>query len=68
MTLKIFSLFLIIAAGLCLSAEGENPKSGKQMSNPFRIPVEYLREQPEIPSFWMTTYEDVTGFLKKRVA
>ena len=34
---------------------------------PYSIPADYLREPEQIPDFWITTVEDVTGFLRERV-
>lgn len=33
----------------------------------YRIPPEYLKEAPSIPSWWISDYEDVTNFLLKNV-
>ena len=64
-----FSLitFSLIFAILCGNVNGQTPKTGKPAGQTFQIPEDYLREAENIPSFWITTVDEVTLFLKKYV-
>ena len=60
----------LIGAVLALSYQPlanaqQNTKNALQ--GKYQVPPEYLREAPSIPSYWISTYEDVTGFLLKNV-
>ena len=46
---------------------GQISKTGKPAGQSFQIPEDYLREAEFIPSFWITTVDEVTLFLKKNV-
>ena len=64
-----FSLitFSLIFAILCGNVNGQTAKTGKPAGQTFQIPADYLREAENIPSFWISTVDDVTLFLKKYV-
>jgi hypothetical protein len=61
-------IFLIFIAFL-LSADlhAQASKTGKKAAWSFQIPPDYLREAENIPSFWISSYDDVTNFLTKNV-
>jgi hypothetical protein len=59
-------LVLIFPACFC-NLNGQAPDSGKQISHSFQIPENYLHEPNEIPSFWLSTLDEVTEFLMKQV-
>ena len=42
-------------------------QSEKHSAYSFRIPPDYLREASDIPSFWLTSYDEVNNFLIKTV-
>jgi hypothetical protein len=44
---------------------GHQSQIGRQWS--FDIPPDYLREAPDIPPFWISSYDGVNGFLEKTV-
>jgi hypothetical protein len=58
-----FSLFIIwpVIPGC------KNQGSDLKPAYTFEIPPDYLREPPEIPSFWISSYDDVYAFLDKTV-
>jgi hypothetical protein len=64
LTLTIISAAFIGMSG-CNGGQQANPV--KPVSHKFQIPPDYLREPETIPSFWITTVEDVNSFLKKTV-
>jgi len=64
--------FLLITLLLIFSefigkVNGQISKTGKPAGQSFQIPEDYLREAEFIPSFWITTVDEVTLFLKKNV-
>ena len=63
-SLITFSLVFVL---FCGKVNGQTPKTGKPTGNSFQIPEDYLREAENIPSFWITTVDEVTLFLKKYV-
>jgi Zinc carboxypeptidase len=65
---KVFvSLFSIMFAAFFSNLNGQNTKTGKPVVHSFQIPKDYLREPENIPSFWLTTVDEVIDFLKKNV-
>jgi hypothetical protein len=61
-------IFLILIY-LLLSADlnAQPAKDGKKVAWSFQIPPDYLREAENIPSYWISSYDDVTNFLLKNV-
>jgi hypothetical protein len=57
----------VIFGGYFSNINGQVPVTRKPVSHTFQIPEDYLREQKDIPSFWISTVEDVTKFLKNNV-
>lgn len=63
-------LFFVAAVILITSACKSDHKKEKAGSSPdfvFEIPEEYLQERKDIPSFWLTTVDEVADFLKNNV-
>ena len=60
-------VFSLIFVAFFSNLNGQVTKSGKPVVHSFQIPEDYLREAENIPSFWVTTVDDVTKFLKKHV-
>ncbi len=60
---------LLILTAIWFSADlaGQQAKTGKKASWSFQIPGDYLREAGNIPSYWISSYDDVTNFLTKNV-
>ena len=60
---------LLILTAIWFSADlaGQQAKTGKKASWSFQIPGDYLREAENIPSYWISSYDDVTNFLTKNV-
>jgi hypothetical protein len=46
---------------------GQTPKSVKPAVHKFQIPPDYLKEPASIPSFWLSTYDQVNDFLLTKV-
>jgi len=64
LSLLILSCLFAIFFG---SLNGQVVKTSGLPVPDFRIPKDYLREPDVIPSFWISTVEDVTTYLKKEV-
>ncbi|HUX97274.1 MAG TPA: M14 family zinc carboxypeptidase [Bacteroidales bacterium] len=64
---KLFSLLtsLFIITLLMLSCKQKD--AVQKPSFTFQIPTDYLKEAPEIPSFWISEYKEVYAFLDKTV-
>jgi hypothetical protein len=65
---KFLSVFLplLFSAFVC-NLNGQTPKSVKPVAHKFQIPADYLKEPDVIPPFWLSTYDEVTNFLKNNV-
>ncbi len=63
----LFLGFLIISAAFSINLNGQETQPGKFGGYSFQIPADYLREPEYIPSFWLSSYNEVTDFLKKTV-
>ena len=62
--------FIIIATLLMMyanTAGGQEPKEMKTIANKYKVPADYLRQPDVIPSFWLSTFDDVTNFLLQNV-
>jgi hypothetical protein len=57
---------LLVIVTISLNCCMQNDVPPKQ-SFVFEIPPDYLREAPEIPSFWVSEYKEVYAFLDKTV-
>ena len=57
----------LIAVGFFNLANGQTVNGGQKINNSFQIPIDYLREPKDIPLFWLSTYNEVSLFLKKNV-
>ncbi len=57
----------LILSGLFLITGCNDHKSSAGKKWSFEIPPDYLKEPVEIPSFWVSTYDDVNAFLEKTV-
>ena len=62
-----FITFMLIFVPFSGIVNGQIPKTGKTAGQSFQIPEDYLREAENIPSFWISTVDGVTLFLKKNV-
>jgi hypothetical protein len=62
--LSIFSIILVVNL---ISLNAQTPKAGKTVNHSFQIPEDYLREPQNIPTFWISTFDEVSDFLKKNV-
>ena len=61
-------IFLVLIAVFSFTDLNAQPsKPGKKVAWYFQIPQEYLREAENIPSYWVSSYDDVTDFLIKNV-
>lgn len=68
--MKKSGLFLVLPLILIVSISGYYCKRAVPAEKPaytFEIPSDYLREAPEIPSFWLSGYTEVNEFLQKTV-
>jgi len=48
--------------------KGQNTTWIKPGIHCFEVPTEYLKERDEIPDFWLTTNEEVNGFLDEKIS
>jgi hypothetical protein len=60
----IFSFAFAVFSG---NLNSQTLETGRPGAHSFQIPEEYLREPKDIPSFWISTVDDVSEFLKKNV-
>lgn len=65
--LFLIGLVSILFSPLSCILYGQNSQTGKPAVHAFQIPEDYLREREEVPSFWLTTIEEVRGFLTKTI-
>jgi hypothetical protein len=66
--IQIFvTIILLIFTVFNGNLRGQASKPGKPGKHAFQIPSDYLRETANIPDFWISTYNEVTDFLKKTV-
>ena len=64
----ILLFFLIpIAVFAVVNLSCSRQQSEKHSAYSFPIPPDYLREASDIPSFWLTSYDEVNNFLNKTV-
>jgi hypothetical protein len=56
-----------VFAALFCNVNGQTANMAKPAVHAFQIPADYLREQKDIPSFWISTVEEVTAFLKNQI-
>ena len=64
----IFALIFILIPTISIqNLTGQTSKKGIQVNHTFQIPPDYLKEPAKIPAFWLSTYDEVTDFLKKNV-
>lgn len=47
---------------------GQNTTWIKPGIHCFEVPTEYLKEREQIPAFWLTTNEEVNGFLDEKIS
>jgi len=59
---KIAIILIIVFVAAC-----SGPAGKKQSGHTFQIPADYLREPKDIPSFWLSAYDDVIEFLNSNV-
>ena len=67
-TKRLIVLFVFVSISffgtLCLHAQTKTFRSG---NHTFTVPEEYLREREDIPSFWVSTTNEVADFLSRQV-
>ena len=56
--------FVLVFGSLCLNAQTRTFQSGNFT---FKVPEAYLQERVDIPSFWISTVDDVAEFLYQNV-
>ena len=61
------SLLIIILFAFSNFAESKSKTASKKQDFTSLIPKDYLREPNEIPTFWVSTVDEVVAFLKKTV-
>ena len=64
---SLLIIFSVIFTGFFCNLNGQPAKTGKKVIQSFQIPADYLREAENIPSFWVSTVDEVTKFLKNSV-
>ena len=65
--LILLCLLIPIAVFSVLNLSCRRQQSEKHSTYSFRIPPDYLREASDIPSFWLSSYNEVNNFLNKTV-
>jgi hypothetical protein len=63
----LFCFLITIAAFSVINLNCRRLQSEKHTTYSFRIPTDYLREASDIPSFWISSYNEVNDFLNKTV-
>ena len=61
------SFLMLIAFLFWADLTAQPAKTVKKAAWSFQIPKDYLREAENIPSYWISSYDDVTSFLTKNV-
>jgi len=61
----LFLLLLLVITAIFLVYY--NRPTEQQQTHDFIIPSDYLKEAPDIPVFWISTYSRVTDFLEMTV-
>ncbi len=65
--LILLCLLIPLAVFSVLNLSCWRQQSEKHSTYSFRIPPDYLREASDIPSFWLSSYNEVNNFLNKTV-
>jgi hypothetical protein len=65
--LIFLNVFFVLISGIHFSLKAQNIKTLDSGIYSFKVPEQYLQEREDIPSFWLTTIEEVTEFLYKKV-
>lgn len=60
-------LLILLAVFSVLNLSCRRQQAEKHPTYSFQIPPDYLREAPDIPSFWHSSYKEVNDFLNKTV-
>jgi hypothetical protein len=63
----LLTLFVVTSFVITNDLNGQAQKASKKPAYKFQIPPDYLKEAPSIPSYWLSTYDEVTTFLLKNV-
>jgi hypothetical protein len=63
----IFAVITLSFLVITNDVNGQKPKSVKPVVHKFQIPSDYLKEPASIPSFWLSTYDEVNDFLLTNV-
>lgn len=65
--LIFLNVFFILIAGIHFNLKAQNIKTLDSGIYSFKVPEQYLQERKDIPSFWLTTVEEVAAFLYNQV-
>jgi len=63
----LFCFLIPIAVYSVVNLSCRRQQSEKHATYSFQIPPDYLREASDIPSFWLSSYNEVNNFLNKAV-
>lgn len=63
----LFLFLILMPVFSVINLSCRKQQSGKNATYSFQIPNDYLREAADIPSFWLSTYNEVNNFLNKTV-
>jgi hypothetical protein len=64
---KLFLITFSLIFATLNNLNGQTSKTRELVHPSFQIPQDYLREADKIPSFWLSSFEDASTFLKKTV-
>ena len=59
--------FVLIFGSLGLNAQNIQMRTFQSGNHTFKVPEAYLQERADIPSFWISTVDDVAAFLYRQV-
>jgi hypothetical protein len=63
----IVVVFLMLFSTFACNISDKAPKAEAPVNHSFEMPDAYLFEREDIPSFWLTTVDEVTSFLDENV-
>ena len=63
----LLCFLILMAVFSVVNLKCRRQQSEKHPAYSFQIPPDYLRESSEIPSFWLSSYNEVNNFLNKTV-
>lgn len=66
-TTLLYQIFLVGIVAILIVACSEHKPKEREAKHKYDIPEGYLAEEKQIPSFWITTNDEVNSYLKSKV-